>query len=157
MKPLRGLLFAAALACALSQVAAADDPRAAVAYFAGTWSCDGTIWTFAPLLGDTTWIRAVYGKPASPDGTAIIGYVTELKKYVFRDFHADGSYADISSDGLVDGRWVWTGPYYPSAGGVLDGHITYTIDGPTRFERTFASLADGQLKPMGRDVCTKQS
>jgi hypothetical protein len=157
MNGLRALLFAAALLCATHPVAAADDPRAAAAYFIGTWSCDGTLWTFAPLLGDTTWIRVVYGSPAKPDGNAVIGYVSETKKYVFRDFHADGGYADISSDGPVDGRWLWSGPYYPAGGGVVDGRITYVVDGPERYERTFASVVNGQSKTMGRDVCTKET
>jgi hypothetical protein len=147
----------------------ADDARNEARYFLGSWTCvtqipaNGstaartlrTAWTFAPLSAGSGWIRIVYGDPASPDGTAVVGYVSELKKFVYRDFHADGSYADISSAAPVDGRWVWTGPYYPAAGGVLNGRIVYTMVSPTRYDRSFESVVDGKAVAMGGDTCTK--
>lgn len=152
----RGLLIGVAGLAVGGPSSAADDPRAAVNYFIGEWSCAGTPWVFTPFLEDAGWIRNVYGKPGKPDGSAIVGYVAGLKKYVYRDFHADGSYADISSDGPVEGRWVWTGPYYPTSGGALNAQITYVIVNANRYERLFASVVDGKPQTMGHDACTKQ-
>jgi len=155
MKAFRIVLACAALLAVAAPTLAADDPHMAARYFLGTWTCAGTTWTYTPFLGDPTWIRNAYGDPAKPGGSAIIGYAVGLKKYVYRDFHADGAYADISSDGPVDGVWTWTGPYYPAEGGVLAGRITYTVTSPSRFERGFESLVDGSYKKMGGDVCLK--
>lgn len=134
----------------------ASEPRADARYFLGTWTCAGTTWTWTPLLGDDRWIRNVYGDPRAPDGTAVMGWVPRLAAFVYRDFHADGSYADLTSPGLVDGRWVFSGPYYPAAGGApLNGRITYTVAGPARYDRTFEMLRDGAYVRMGGDGCTK--
>lgn len=127
------------------------------AYFQGAWNCAGARWTFAALAADSPWTSIVYGNAAHPDGHAVMGRVAGLHAWVYRDFHADGSYADLTSAGLKDGRWVWSGPYYPASGGpALNGRITYTIVSPDRYDRSFASSQpDGSLKAMGGDFCTR--
>src|ERR1700761_6023576 len=111
MKRIIGCAAAAFCVLAAQGVQAAAEPAAAQ-YFIGNWTCVTssaatatsparvirTPWAFTPMFGDAGWIRVIYGDPAKPDGTAIIGYVSDLKKFVYRDFHADGSYADISAD-----------------------------------------------------------
>jgi len=136
--------------------AAPDDSR----YFVGEWICGGTTpWTFAPLgPGDATWIKVTYGKADQPYGTAVLGFVKGLGAWVYRDFHTDGSYADLTSPGLVDGRWVWSGPYYPvGSTTVLNGHVTYVVVDAQRYDRVFESLKDGKLVKMGGDTCLRQT
>jgi hypothetical protein len=163
-------VVAAGLLCT-GGVQAADDPRTAVRYFLGNWTCVTpiaatastpartvrTAWTFSSLYGDDAWIRVVYGDPARPDGSAVIGYVTDLKRFVYRDFHADGAYADISAAPPANNQWEWTGPYYPVTGGVLNGRIVYTMVDATRYHRSFEAIVDGKPTAMGGDTCTKVS
>jgi hypothetical protein len=150
---MRTLLLAAAVI-----LLGAGDPRADARYFLGTWSCAGTYWHWSPLLGDDRWIRNVYGDAKQPDGTAVMGWVPELHAFVYRDFHADGSYADLTSPGAVNGRWEWSGPYYPAAGGPpLQGRITYVVVSPTRYDRIFEMQRAGTLTRMGGDNARKPS
>ena len=144
---------AAMLALTLA-LAATDPPDAR--YFIGSWTCGSTPWNFAPLPGGSAWIRDVYGDPADPYGTAVFGYVPALHAWIYRDFHADGGYAELTSPGLTDGTWVWTGPYYPADGGApLAGRITYAIVDPSHYDRTFESLEGGTYVKKGGDRCVK--
>jgi hypothetical protein len=134
----------------------AGDPRADARYFLGSWSCAGTPWTWSPLLGDDRWIRNVYGAPDRPDGTAVMGWVPELRAFVYRDFHADGSYADLTTPGPVNGRWEFTGPYYPASGGPpLQGRVTYVVVSATRYDRIFETRRSDAFVRMGGDTCSK--
>jgi hypothetical protein len=144
---------AAVLASAL--LGATGDPAASVRYFSGTWKCGETTVTFAPFTETGGWTRVSYGSVA-PEGTAILGYVSGLHAFVYRDFHADGAYAELSSPGPSDGRWQWTGPYYPQEGGPpLQDRTTYVERSPTRFERTFELLQGAAYVPTGNDTCVK--
>lgn len=137
--------------------ASAPGPRADAAYFKGTWACAGTTWTWAQLFRDDAWLRIEYGDPKDPAGQAVMGWVPRLQRFVYRDFHADGSYADLTSTGLVGGRWVFTGPYYPADGSPpLSGQISYVIVSASRYERVFESLRNGTLVKLGGDTCTKR-
>ena len=125
-------------------------------YFLGTWKCADVTWTFSPLGEGSGWIRDVYGDPQRPAGTAVIGWVAQLQKWVYRDFHSDGSYADLTSPGLVDGRWEWTGPYYAvDSDRVMNGKVTYVIVSPMQYDRIFESLENGVLVKHGGDSCRK--
>jgi len=136
----------------------AGQPHSDALYFLGTWKCAGVTWTFLPLADGGPWIRDIYGDPAHPDGTAVLGHVDGLHAWVYRDFHADGSYADLTSPGLKDGRWEWTGSYYPASGGAaLEARISYVIVDPARFDRIFESQKDGTFAKMGGDTCAKTS
>jgi hypothetical protein len=142
---------------ALALLGSAPDPSASARYFTGTWKCGSTTMTFAPFADNRLWTRVSYGS-ALPEGTAIMGYVASLNAWVFRDFHNDGAYADLSSPGPSDGRWQWAGPYYPAEGGPpLSGRTTYTQVSPTRFDRTFELLRDDDFVPTGNDTCLKTS
>ncbi len=145
----------AAAVLAISLLGADANPSDAVRYFLGSWKCADVPLTFAPLVDGSPWTRVSYGVAPS-NGTAIVGYVTSLGGWVFRDFHADGAYADMSSPGPSDGRWQWTGPYYPPEGGPpLSGRVTYREVSPTHFDRTFELLRDQDFVPAGNDSCLK--
>lgn len=152
------LLFRVLAFAASATLLGASQPHSDAAYFLGTWKCAGVTWAFMPLAPESPWIRDVYGDPAHPDGTAVLGYVDGLHAWVYRDFHADGSYADLTSNGPKDGRWEWMGPYYPASGGpTLNARISYIVVDPSRFDRVFESLKDGAFVKLGGDTCTKTS
>jgi hypothetical protein len=145
----------AAVAVAFALLGADPNPSSDVRYFLGSWKCAGVPMTFAPLTDGSPWTRLSYGV-APANGTAILGYVTSLGGWIFRDFHADGAYADMSSPGPSDGRWQWTGPYYPQEGGPpLGGRVTYSEVSPTRFDRVFEVMRDDNFVPTGNDSCMK--
>jgi len=128
----------------------------ALKYFTGSWMCGPVNWTFTPFPKSSPWVKVLYGKPYHPDGLAMFGYVESLHGYVYRDFHADGSYANLTSVGPVNGTWIFTGPYYPSGGGkALYGKISYVIKSPTQYDRKFQQFENGQTIDRGGDTCTK--
>jgi len=128
----------------------------ALKFFTGSWTCGPVHWSFTPLSKGSPWLRVVYGKPQHPGGVAVFGYVEGLHGFVYRDFHADGSYANLSSVGPVNGTWIWTGPYYPAGGGeALYGRISYVIKSSTQFDRKFQQFQNGQTIDRGGDTCTK--
>ena len=134
------------------------DALGLLAYFVGAWHCGAVLWTFSPLTVGGPWLKVVYGDPARPGGTAVAGYVKGLDRYVYRDFHADGAYADLTSPPPRDGRWEWSGPYYPAGATTpLSGLVVYLQRDPAHYERTFQTLRDGRLVPMGGDTCTKDA
>jgi hypothetical protein len=148
---------AVAVVAALLLLGAAPSPSPAdLRYFMGTWSCHGTSWKWAPLGPGSSWVRNVYGDAAHPDGTAVMGYVGILHEYVYRDFHRDGSYADLVSPGLRHGRWSFSGPYYAAGlAAPLQGLITYTIVSLHRYDRAFFTRKNGVLAPGGGDYCER--
>ncbi|MGH7716673.1 MAG: hypothetical protein ACREML_11835 [Vulcanimicrobiaceae bacterium] len=151
MSALRVLVAIAAVFALLAQA-----PSPGPEYFRGSWMCGAVRWTFAPLLKKSPWLRVVYGNPKRPDGFAIFGYVEGLHGYVYRDFHTDGSYANLSSTGPVNGIWTWTGPYYPAGGGdEMLGRILYTIKSPSQYDRTFQQFLNGQTIDRGGDTCRR--
>lgn len=137
----------------------ASDPSAADRVFVGSWNCAGTSWTFAPFNGSTTWLRVDYAAPSTPNGgSAIVGYVPLLGKFVYRDFHSDGAYADLTAAPPVDNRWLWSGPYYaPGLQAVLNGRITYVVVDAKRYDRIFETERDGNFVKMGGDSCVRTS
>ncbi|BDE06457.1 hypothetical protein WPS_17330 [Vulcanimicrobium alpinum] len=148
--------FALAIAIAAG-ISDAATPR--VRYFLGSWHCAAVPWTYTPLDDGDAWVRVTYGAPAHPDGTAVMGYVAGLQRFIYRDFHADGAYADLTSPATSDRTFVWSGPYWPAGATTpAQGRITYTLVDERRFDRAFATqLADGSLKPMGGDTCTRDA
>jgi hypothetical protein len=149
------VIRATALVLAFSLLGADRDPSTAVRYFLGSWRCAEIPVSFEPLVAGSSWTRVEYGDESNR-GTAIVGYVASLGGYVFRDFRADGAYAEMVSPGPSDGRWQWTGPYYPQEGGpALSGRVTYTEISPTHFDRRFELLRDQEFVPAGNDSCRK--
>ncbi len=147
-----------ALLCAAVALLAAGNAGNAGdgAYFAGSWICgEQTAWAFAPLPGGKNWLQVTYGPASAPYGTAVMGYAEGLHAWVYRDFHADGGYADLSSPGPAGGRWVWSGPYYPAAGAVVNGRITYVEVDAKRYDRIFETLENGVAVKKGSDSCLK--
>lgn len=149
------LAFLLAAAAAVPARAAEDPSGRFFATFSGRWTCDGTPWAFDRVADASSWTRVTYAAGRG-GGTAVVGYVAGLRAFVYRDFHNDGSYADLHARVPDDGTWVWSGPYYPGgAAEPLQGEIRWIVIGPRAFRRTFASLRDGKLTPMGGDTCTR--
>lgn len=146
-----------ALGAAVSLLgASASNPQAQLQYFVGTWTCGGSTWTWSQLAPGSAWILNVYGDPKHPDGNAVVGYVASLHAFVYRDFHADGSYADLTTKGYVNGRWTFTGPYYPKgAAKPLAAHVVYTVVNREQYDRAFLADKAGKLTPMSDDHCVR--
>ena len=138
--------------------APAPDPGGAIAYFTGTWLCGKVTWSFTPLEPGSPWLRVNYRNASESFGTAIFGYVPRLGVYVYRDFHADGGYANLTAKPPAgDKKWVFTGPFYEIDGSApLNGYITYTIKSATQYDRTLESVTNGVHQPEGDDTCIKQ-
>ena len=135
----------------------AAGPQEGSHYFLGTWSCAGVRWAFEPLQPGSSWMHITYGDPKRPAGIAVMGFVLGMHVWLYRDFHADGSYADLTSAGPKNSRWEWGGPYYPASGGAaLHGRITYVEVSPKRYDRIFEAQKGNTLVKMGGDTCSKQ-
>ena|SRR5579862_6303505 len=127
--------------------------------FSGTWVCHfrghDTTWRIAAAPG-SAW-TSVRGGDQSSDrgGIAHVGCAGPQKRWVYRDFHYDGSYGDASSPGPVNGTWTWSGPFYLSDR-VLEGAALWNLTNTKRIDWTFEALQHGKLVPTASDYCTKQ-
>lgn len=125
--------------------------------FSGSWSCVSNgyavPWSIAPAPGNA-WTTVRWGnQQTAGGGIAYVAYEPALGKWLYRDFHYDGSYADLT--GTQSGeQWRWTGPYYRD-GEILNGDIVWTLQSANRIERTFRRLAGGKLIPSGSDYCVR--
>jgi hypothetical protein len=131
-------------------------PPADLRFFVGTWHCGSERWAFTPFGPD--WVKIEYGHGGATDGIAYAGYVSQLGKYVYRDFHSDGGYADLTSPPpTAAGEWTWSGPYYAAGSAdTLLGVIGYTETNPSSFARSFGKREpDGSVTHQGSDTCTK--
>jgi hypothetical protein len=136
----------------------AGDPSKAADFLIGTWTCSDEDWTYARLHDGSSWIHVDYRHGDRYDGEAVVGYVKGMDRFVYRDFHPDGAYADLAAKPPVDDRWVWTGRYYPASGPAVDVRITYATTGPALFDRTFEKLGDdGKYVKLGGDSCAKRT
>lgn len=155
-----------ALAAALAQPAhrASAPTNAFLRDFAGTWNCrapgqPASRWRIVRVRG-SRWVRVDWGLSAAgiPAGSAFVGYITQRQHWVYRDFHADGSYANMHGVRAGDGTWSWTGPYDPAnakAGNApLEGLITWRRIDATHIARTFMQRLNGTTIPRGSDRCT---
>ncbi len=147
----------ATLALVLAVNGTDPQPNAFLADFGGTWSCaapgqPASRWEISRAPG-SRWVRVDWGvDPATGavGGTAYVGHVAALHKWVYRDFHGDGAYADLTSNGPQGGVWEWTGPYYPYDGGTLEGHVQWKRSDATHITRTFIP----ETGPRSGDLCT---
>lgn len=125
--------------------------------FAGSWLCHSqnavVPWNITGTPGGS-WTTVSWGNQQGVNaGVAMVGYVPALGKWVYRDFHYDGSYADIT--GVQNGnQWRWTGPYY-SGTQQLNGDILWTLSSHGRIDRAFRSVINGKLTPSGTDYCVR--
>jgi heat shock protein HslJ len=155
------IMYAVAAACALAasalQPARAASPADAQ-YFLGTWTCGETQWRYEPLTSASTWTGVSYGDPSHPAGTAVLGYVAPQNAWIYRDFHTDGGYAELSSSGIAAGKLVWSGQYYPADGSAaMTARVTYTIVDAGHFKRTFETEQAGAFVARGADACVKST
>ena len=122
----------------------------------GTWNCGGATWTIARAPGNSAWTTVTYGKGASVFGTAYVGWVPQLQRYVYRDFHNDGPIAELTSPAPTNGTWTWTGSYYPANGPVDESaHITWSYQEPNLLVRHFGKEHAGTYTELDSDRCTR--
>lgn len=140
--------------------------------FGGAWTCHGTVpattdrpartytteWSIESTPGDK-WAVVKWGTqdgPSANGGIAYVGYVPSQNDWAYQDFHYDGSFGVSTSAGPdKENLWTWAGGAYYTQTGILHGIVTWKLASPTRIERTFARLADGNSEPAGSDYCTK--
>jgi hypothetical protein len=149
-----GAILTVLIGCAA--LPALATPPADLQYFVGTWHCGPEKWTFAPF--GSGWVKIEYGHGQVIDGIAYAGYVSQLGKYIYRDFHSDGGYADLTSPPPTPaGAWTWEGPYYAvGSAETLLGVIAYEEAGPATFTRSFGKReSGGSVTHQGSDTCTK--
>ena len=128
--------------------------------FGGTWSCGNAqyhaAWTIAQAPGKSAWTSVTYGDPKNPGGTAYVGWLPQQQRYVYRDFHSDGSYAELSAPTPSNGTWTWTGDYYPAGGSKDDGPlITWRLAPDGSIERHFSKRTGTTVEERGSDRCTR--
>jgi len=130
----------------------------AFSWFIGSWNCHGTgystINTFTYAAGNK-WIINRWGPKTADGGTAYIGYVSAQKRWIYKDFHNDGGFGDVTSTGPHDNVWIWSGPYYTPDGKGLHGRIIYTIKNKGEYDRSFEEPKGNGFKSDGGDVCTR--
>jgi hypothetical protein len=124
----------------------------------GTWACGDATWTIAAAPGNSTWASVTYGAANHIGGTAYVGWVPQLQRFIYRDFHNDGAIAELTSPAPVDNTWTWTGTYYP-AGGQADsgGHITWAYKAPNTLIRHFGKVQNGTYTELGSDQCSRNA
>lgn len=127
--------------------------------FGGAWRCGNARysapWKIVSPDGDY-WTIVTYGPPDKPGGVAYVGYLPQMHVYVYHDYHADGSFADLTASAPSDRTWHFTGSYYPAGGAKDDGpDITWTLTPQGTIQRVFSQRVDGKLIERGRDTCTK--
>lgn len=124
--------------------------------FRGTWNCGGTTWTIAQAPGDSSWASVTYAGRKTVYGTAYVGWLPQLQSFVYRDFHNDGSLAELTSAPPTDNTWTWTGAYYAGTEPVdTHGRVTWTYKAPGTIVRHFGKEQDGKYVELGHDECAK--
>jgi hypothetical protein len=120
--------------------------------FGGSWTCTGGYhWNIAPAPGNA-WTVVQWGPRSADGGTAYVGYVAKLHKWIYEDFHGDGSYAINSSQGPSGGAWTWSGTY-DTAQSVSHGSVVWKRTDAKRIDRTFNYTVDGKPR-QAHDSCT---
>ncbi len=105
---------------------------------------------------NSRWVEVQWGvDPATgiANGTAFVGYVADLREWIYRDFHGDGAYSELHASQPVNHTWTWYDPYYPYAGGVLRGRVIWRLTDAKHIARTF--LPEHGVAT--DDVCAKTS
>lgn len=122
----------------------------------GTWTCGEATWTIARAPGNSAWTTVTYGKGDLTYGTAYVGWVPQLQRYVYRDFHNDGPIAELTSPAAMNGMWTWTGSYYPASGSVDESaRITWSYQAPNVLVRHFDNVHAGKYTEVDSDRCTR--
>jgi hypothetical protein len=151
-------------------LAAAADPMTSAFWFVGTWVCSGTepgangaapisyhtVNAFSKAPGGRWLINRWGAQTDASGGVAYIGYVSALKQWDYDDYHYDGGLALVTSPGLEDGRWIWTGPYFTPDGHELHGRIVYAIRSHDRYDRIFEAPDGGGWQRLGGDSCARR-
>ena len=130
--------------------------------FGGSWTCGNSQyhaqWSITSPEGNY-WTIVQYGVDLQhPGGTAYVGFLPQKNAYVYNDFHADGSLAQLSSPlPGADHTWRWTGVFYQTGKDPdPNGDITWTLTPKGTIERHFRKVVNGTPKEMGSDTCTKR-
>lgn len=128
--------------------------------FGGHWTCGNdkyhSQWSIASPDGNY-WTIVQYGlDPAHPGGAAYVGWLPQENRYIYNDYHNDGSFAQLTAAPPQSGLWHWTGTYYAAGSGAPDNgpDVTWKRTKDT-IVRTFGKREGGQVRAMGADTCTK--
>jgi len=154
-KLVAGVILAVVLTAPLDHRSTATDQ---FGWFLGSWKCSGpgyvSVNTFSRAPG-SRWIANHWGPKGGQGGVAYIGFVPAQRQWIYEDFHDDGGYAQVTSPGLKDGSWTWTGPYYTPEGTVLHGRIVYAIESHDRYDRIFERPAGSGFQRTASDTCRR--
>lgn len=139
--------------------------------FAGTWTCHGTVAATSDHPARTftsemridsapgeKWAVVKWGPQDSGNGgIAYVGFVPSQNDWAYQDFHYDGSYGVSTSAGPdKENVWKWAGGAYYTPNGIFHGAVIWKLVSPTRIERTFERVTDGNTQEKtGSDYCTK--
>ena len=129
--------------------------------FGGNWTCGNANyhaqWSITSPAGNY-WTLVQYGVDlAHLGGTAYVGWLPLENKYIYNDYHNDGSFSQLTSPApAADGVWHWTGRFYMAGATSIDTalDILWTRVGD-KIERRFRKNENGKLTEMGADSCTK--
>jgi hypothetical protein len=134
--------------------------------FGGTWQCSERLpgvasvpvstWTIA-AAPDSAWV-VVHRIGRGAGGTAFVGYLPAEQRWMYEDFHSDGSFTTSTSSGPQNGTWTWEGEY-ATPQRVVHGAMQWRRDrsgfrqgfgrllGPSFRESAFAACRPAGPKP----------
>jgi hypothetical protein len=127
--------------------------------FGGTWTCaphlTGVVapsvskWTIA-AVPRSSWV-VLHWSSRSENGTAFVGYLPADQRWIFEDFHSDGSFSSTTSGGPQNGAWTWNGTF-TSPQRELHGAIQWRRD-RTGFREGFGRLLGTSFLESAYSTC----
>ena len=169
---------AALLAVPLAIVAAAQDmPKPApemsqMAYFEGSWTCDGkmmatpmgpagTMKSTADIRKDlngffqTGTIKGTMANMPPFEGRFHVTYDSGAKQFVMMWVDNMGGWSQSMTPGWTGDSLVYEGESH-MAGQTVKGRDTFTKAGPTSMKHSWEMQLDGKWMPAGEETCTKK-
>jgi hypothetical protein len=129
--------------------------------FGGTWTCANgnsrSYWNVESPNGNA-WTIVSWGRDKDHiGGRAYVGYLPQTNRYIYEDFHDDGSFSQLHAPPPAGHRYEWTGDYYAAGAAAVDpsADIVWQLTPKGTIERHFAQRLDGKLVDRGSDTCTK--
>lgn len=129
--------------------------------FGDSWICRTaryqSYWSINSPAGNYWTIVAWGADKAHLGGRAYVGWLPQTQRYVYEDFHNDGSFSQLHANAPVDHRYEWTGTYYAAGAKAPDssGDIIWQLTPNGTIERHFAQVIDGKRVDRGSDACTR--
>lgn len=137
--------------------------------FAGSWTCTAHIpkttstpaqtyrstWTIAAAPGDV-WSVVRWGPLGKNGGIAYVRFLTHEKRWLYDDYHYDGSfYRDFSTGPDAEGNWRWFGTSDQVHSDATQGPVTWRRISPTLFRQTYRETRSGALVDHGYSDCVR--